>query len=228
MTSEPGMGTENERFVRALHDARRRSRGAGFFTLIGLIAIILALGTMTALINQQKHLAEQRAKMFETQARGANAVLEQARTAYEGRDYDRLGHLLNAAIAKTEALAQTAHADVAQAGPAASSPAPPTQRQRVFIQFDSAAVRDQVASLNKALRDGGWNVQGRVGELTPNARGYNEVRYSAEQDAGAAAALAKAVNDSGLSAAPITTRRLRIIKPGVLELWLSSAAAEAS
>lgn len=94
--------------------------------------------------------------------------------------------------------------------------------QRVFIHFAGTITREQITALAGTLRAGGWRVQGESGQRIPNATGYNEVRYSAETDRAAAEALAAALTRAAVAGAPVRTNRLSIIRPGVLEVWISN------
>jgi len=92
---------------------------------------------------------------------------------------------------------------------------------RVFIQFAGVIQRRQVIAVNNSLRDAGWNVQGSSGERLAAAAGLNEVRYGRAEDKPAADALAAALDATGLSARPVRVRPLSIVRPGVLEAWIS-------
>ena len=94
--------------------------------------------------------------------------------------------------------------------------------QRVFIHHSGSIAGDRVAALTGTLRSAGWQVQGDRGQLIPTAAGFNEVRYSAEGDRAAAEALAAELTRAGAGGRPVTTRRLRVIRPGILEVWISN------
>lgn len=97
-----------------------------------------------------------------------------------------------------------------------------TRPQRVFIQFAGRIAREDIVAFNRALRSQGWRVQGPSGERTASSIGVNEVRYSAAKDRPAAEALAAAANGAGLAGAPVAVKRVGIIRPNTLELWISN------
>lgn len=92
--------------------------------------------------------------------------------------------------------------------------------QQVFIQFAGNLTRAEITGLNESLGVAGWKVQGRSGERTPASAGFNEVRYSGENEA-AAQALSDAINKSGLLTATVRPKRVSSIKPNELEVWIS-------
>jgi hypothetical protein len=99
-------------------------------------------------------------------------------------------------------------------------PAPGQFDQAVYIQFAGNLTRAQITALNQALRQSGWAVQGASGERIATADGLNEVRYSGNNEA-AAAALAAAINQARITAEPVRPRKVDIIQPRVLEVWIS-------
>jgi DNA/RNA endonuclease G (NUC1) len=86
----------------------------------------------------------------------------------------------------------------------------------VYIRF-AGMVRDDVTAIADKLRMLDWSVTGE--ERTPNAAGYNEVRYSEDEDNRRAAELLaadlRALGRSGVRAKKITARSR------ALEIWLS-------
>lgn len=90
----------------------------------------------------------------------------------------------------------------------------------VYIQFAGTIKREAVDALNAALRVGGWKVPGDP-ERIGSAAGLNEVRYGEERDAAAAKALADAISRTSLSSAPVTAKQVSLVRPGVLEVWIS-------
>jgi hypothetical protein len=99
------------------------------------------------------------------------------------------------------------------------SQAPHTQR--VVIHFAGTITREGITALADRLRSSGWQVQGDSQRIA-NAEGFNEVRYSAEADRAGAEALAAATTQAAVGARPVTTRQLSIIRPGILEVWISN------
>lgn len=94
--------------------------------------------------------------------------------------------------------------------------------QTVYIQFAGLITRQSVENLNAALRRGGWQVASASGERTDVAAGLNEVRYSPSTDPAIAQALANAVTATKLTSAPVTVRKMAMIGPTTLELWISN------
>lgn len=207
---------------------------------VGLAALFVGFVALIIIINSQRAAAEDKAIRFERKANDAASTLEQARQAYAARDFNRVGVLLKAAIVQTETLAASAMTQSGQAAPNAVAPAgqvlgagtkaPPVtvepvavaKPQTVYIQFAGRITRERIASLNGALRGARWSVAGRDGERTANATGYNEVRYHGEEDRAAAEALAASVSGAEVGRGPVTTRQMKLIRPGVLEVWVSN------
>jgi hypothetical protein len=95
---------------------------------------------------------------------------------------------------------------------------------RVFFQFAGTLRRDDVKAVMRELANAGWNMQGVEGggERTTAAAGFAEVRYGADGDAAAAAALAKAVEASKLIPKPISAKQVRNVTAGTLEVFVSN------
>jgi hypothetical protein len=95
---------------------------------------------------------------------------------------------------------------------------------QVFVQFAGLLQRQNVMAMMQGVAQQGWDVQGtdRGGERTGAAAGYNEVRYN-EADREAAAALAKAVQDSGIVTEPIKVKQMPrgVLPAKTLEVWIS-------
>jgi HAMP domain-containing protein len=235
MSSDSEITLSQERIAQALQQAKQATRGSSVIFLVALVAILVSLAVFTAIINEQRRDAEDRAVRFEKQANDAARVLETARTAYERGDMDSVGTLLNAALRRTEILAQSvASQQPDRTPPAAAVPlegsqqplpqltaARPNWNQQVYIQFAGLIAREEIRELNTALAKAGWRVEGRSGERTGNAEGLNEIRYSANANKEAAQALAEAINSSGVAGRPVVARQVDIIKPNYLEVWIS-------
>lgn len=207
---------------------------------LGLLLILGSFGYFIVNLRQALHeesqarqLAEDGRKDAQQRANEVADTLEKARAAYSAGNFEAVGTLLKAAIKEAEQSAQAVRAT--GSGPA-SVPAPrlqptptPTtiairtaQRahpQKVYIQFAGLIERSEIVTLNQALRQAGWNVQGASGERTGVAAGLNEVRYAgASRDA--AEELAKALTETGLTGT-VTTREVPIVTGNVLEIWIS-------
>jgi predicted acylesterase/phospholipase RssA len=93
--------------------------------------------------------------------------------------------------------------------------------QAVFIQFAGVLTRDQIRGLNANLRRYGWQTQSESGERIATAYGFNEVRFSGDNEL-AAGKLADAINQSGIPlAAEVKPQRNARIKDNHLEVWIS-------
>lgn len=192
---------------------------------------------------------EARELAFE-RSKAANATatsLEAVRRALAAGDEREARRLLGIAIVQTEKAAQAPIPDPSIAQGPAAAPTPAVQPQvssvlrssevqrhinakspeaitadrRVFIQFAGPITRSEIVDLNRSLHDAGWNVQGASGERIATALGLNEVRYSADADRAAAEALAAILGKSGIPGQSVTARRVKVVRPGTLEIWIS-------
>lgn len=206
---------------------------------VGLMLLFMGFVALIIIINSQRQAAEDRAAQFEKKANAAASTLEQVRQAYAARDMAKVGVLLKVAIIQTETLAASAKADTSRTAPDATALAgqiavnprattPVTvdavsiaRPQTVYIQFAGRIARGRIVALNTALRSTGWRVSGKDGERTANAAGLNEVRFHGEEDRAAADALAATLTGASVGGAPVTARQLDVIRPGVLEVWIS-------
>lgn len=107
-------------------------------------------------------------------------------------------------------------------GSAKSNGAALAMPKTVYIQFAGLITRESVTKLNASLRRGGWQVEGSSGERIGSAAGLNEVRYSPEDSADAARALAEAVSATGISSGPLSIRPMAAVPRGTMELWISN------
>jgi hypothetical protein len=92
---------------------------------------------------------------------------------------------------------------------------------RVFVQFAGVIRREDIQALAAKLRSTGWQVQGRSGERTTAAIGYNEIRYTDARDEAAARKLAIEVQTANLVSTPIAITKINGIQPRTLEVWVS-------
>jgi hypothetical protein len=218
--------------------------------VLGLIAIVVGLAILTfeldrqaraarmeAVQAQQARAVAERARRDTERAYNDNArILAQAKEALRLGQRERLAELLDVGLVEAETEAQ----EVRSGSAGETAPVPQTDalrpartfdlpaatrpyRQRVFIQFAGLIQRPDVAALNRALVAGGWNIQGRDGERTGRAAGLNEVRYSADEDRDAAIELARALTTAGLGSREVVAKRVAIIVPGTLEVWISNS-----
>jgi hypothetical protein len=132
-----------------------------------------------------------------------------------------------AGVVERNASTLNARVDVPPRIPAASDstkagPDAAVQPTRVYIQFAGLITRESVARLNASLRRGGWQAQGGSGERVASAAGLNEVRYSPQDSAETAKALADAVTATGIGSAPVSIRAMAIVPKGTMELWISN------
>ncbi|MFK0278425.1 peptidoglycan-binding protein [Ensifer sp. NPDC090286] len=89
----------------------------------------------------------------------------------------------------------------------------------IYLQFAGAS-REAVEDIVTNLRRSGWNVAGDP-ERLGNAAGLNEVRYGRSADRDAAEALAEALTRAQFSSKPVIAKFVRIVRPKVLEVWIS-------
>lgn len=90
----------------------------------------------------------------------------------------------------------------------------------IYVQFAGVIQREEVNALIALLRRDGWNVLGGAERLA-SAAGLNEVRFGPAGDGEAASALAAALNDSKWSGKDVRAKRVGVVRPGILELWIS-------
>lgn len=246
-------------------DLALRSRRARPVLVIGLLIIFASLlGSviyLNILLNRSRaaeheaHRLEADARMravrSESDANQLRATLAAARTALEARDIGRTADLLDAAIERTDDLADRAVSATTvpvappseagtggqpspkSAGPQSSATTPVPQfsirppgqarSQIVYIQFAGLIRRETIVGLNRALREAGWRAQGgdRGGERTTAAAGYNEVRCATEDDCAAAAELAAAVSGTNIGGRQLRVQRAPV-RPGTLEIYVSN------
>jgi hypothetical protein len=100
----------------------------------------------------------------------------------------------------------------------------PRQGRLVYVQFTGGSRADMRAALER-LRALGWTLPGE--EQLATAAGLSEIRYFHDQDAAAAALLAREVTEAlaaiGLGRVPVTARKVSwspMPAPGVIELWI--------
>ena len=88
---------------------------------------------------------------------------------------------------------------------------------RVDFQF-AGFTRAQANAVSGALKSVGWRIDGE--ERTPNAAGFNQIRYGDPKDSAAAELLAADARRAGASP---NLRAIRVagIQPGNLEVWVS-------
>lgn len=91
----------------------------------------------------------------------------------------------------------------------------------VSIRFAGLVTRANIVGLNRALKEGGWGVEGESGERAERAQGLNQVRYSGPADRAAAEALARLVSGTGIASRAVEAKAFPAVPPGVLELWIS-------
>jgi hypothetical protein len=182
------------------------------------------------------YAAEQARRQTEL-AHNANArILGEAKEALRLGQRERLANLLQVGLIDAERDAQLVRGGIGSANLAVPSaegtraartfdlPSPSrSYRQKVFIQFAGLIQRPDIAALNRALSEAGWNLQGRDGERTGSAAGLHEVRYSAEDDREAAIELARVLTTARVASDEVTARRVPIIGPGTLEVWISNS-----
>lgn len=89
----------------------------------------------------------------------------------------------------------------------------------IYVQFAGAS-REAVEDIVANLRRSGWNIAGDP-ERLGNAAGLNEVRYGRSADRDAAEALAEALTRAQFSSKPVIAKFVRIVRPKVLEVWIS-------
>lgn len=127
---------------------------------------------------------------------------------------------VEAAVVQRNAETIEAQTEVAAPPPPTGQPAP--AGYRVFIHFAGLITPESVASLNQSFREQGWGMQGDSGERLIAAQGFNEVRYSREQDRQAAERLAEALTATRISSGPVQVRQMNMIRPATLEVWISN------
>jgi len=156
------------------------------------------------------------------------AKLNQATEALQQGNYSALNEILLGGAAESRAAQEETRREIEpdQAPiPQSEQVEVPAQRvdyaERVYIQFAGSLTRDQIVSLNQALRENGWNVQGPSGERITSAAGYNEVRYGGNNQE-AAARLAGAISAAGIASRPLRATRADIVGPRNLEVWMSN------
>lgn len=158
---------------------------------------------------------------------------EQAKFAYSAGRMDEVGRILTNGLNSASLEAQADKRNAENADAAASKltaleelPAPvptataSTHPQPVYIQFAGVLTRKEITDLNTALKAQGWLAQSSSGERTPKAAGVNEVRF-ASSNANAARELADAINAASLLEKQVEPRRVEIVGPKNLEVWIS-------
>jgi hypothetical protein len=89
----------------------------------------------------------------------------------------------------------------------------------IYVQFAGAS-REAVEDMIANLRHSGWKILGNPERLS-SAAGLNEVRYGRSADRDAAEALADALTRAKFSSAPVVAKFVRVVRPKVLEVWIS-------
>lgn len=215
--------------------------------LLGLGAIVAALVFAVISLNQAatterqlRRAEERRSAQWKAQATDLERQIRSVRQAVRVRDLREADRLLRISLQDSQELKDLAAKPAAvpvtppggpanKTAPALAGPAtsgagaePGESRPDVYIQFAGALQREQIKTLNRALKEAGWRVQGSSGERTQNARDLNEVGFSAARDQAAAEALADALNQSGLPGRTVRARRVPIVGAGTLEVWISN------
>jgi hypothetical protein len=232
--------------------AARRSRPLlliGFVLLIAaFVSLSIYLNNARAAAERARDAAVQEAFAKNSAANAAANSLEAALVSLERGDRETALDILRLAQGKLERVAGSALPGDAANAPQTAAPVPLAQAKvvnvlqqaaaerpgmalpgypagkayDVYIQFAGSITRGKIVSLNQALREAGWDVQGPSGERIATAAGFNEVRYASAADAEAARALASALNMTGIAGRPVEARELGMIRPGTLEVWVSN------
>jgi hypothetical protein len=220
----------------AAEKAVRLSRYLAVLALVGIVAILAGLAALYFDARAGQREAEQSERNTRVALTKVSEQLDEVRQAYAAGDMRRVGIRLGLAIDKTEELIQRPTAAVAAAPaevnaaealayvrqtPEYDVPKQAGHNQKVYIQFAGSLDRAQITALNSALRDAGWDAQGRSGERLASSAGLNEVRYSGANRE-AAAALAEAINAAGIAGARVEPKEVGIIKGDTLEAWISN------
>lgn len=232
--------------------AARRSRPLLLIGLLLLVAAFVSLSVYLNNARDAAERARDAAVAESLEKSGAaNAAanaLEAALLALQGGDGETAREIMRQALKKQEKVAgsplpaeaadirqSTAPIPVAQPEVASvlqqaaaeesgiSLPAYPAGKAyKAYIQFAGNITRGDIVALSHALREAGWNVQGPSGERIGTAANLNEVRYSRDEDAEAARALALGITRTGIAGQPVKPRQLSIVTPGTLEVWISN------
>ena len=224
-------------FSAILANATKRSRWAAIVAFLGIAAVFASLLMLYILAERRADAAEHSEQVAEENASTMSDQLEAVRSAYARGDITGVGVALGVAVAKVEEIAENPTEEIAarkidltrrQALEIANErvafdlpTANPRFRQSVYIQFAGNLTRAQITALNQALKESGWNAPDASGERISAADGLNEVRYSGTNEA-AAKALAAAINEAGITSKQVGVHKFDIIKPQVLEAWISS------
>ena len=216
--------------------AIRRSRFTAAIALIGIVAVIASLATLYVIASNRAELAEQREAVARENAR---TIADPARANPLGLRPRR----------RSSGRRRARNRRDQGGGPHAKSGRGHRRRLRQCFRQGSAADRDG-APKHRRWRAGGrfpacrlhpfcgqpdasagYRAQSRAPERRlgrsggqrreiPTADGLNEVRYSGDNEA-AASALAQAINQAAITSAPVRARKLDMIRPKVLEVWIS-------
>lgn len=124
-----------------------------------------------------------------------------------------------------DSAAKEKHTPVARVEPVVAAASGTIRRGdfTVFVQFAGVIVRDDVRAMMTKLETEGWKVEGaqKGGERTAKAAGYNEIRYSSDEDENAAKDLARSVQEKNLTPKGIVIAKTFSVPRRTLEVWIS-------
>ncbi len=230
-----------------LHDALNElraagARGRGLFVL-GFAGILVGFMLLAAYFYQQREAARRQGEIWhgesvswQRKAAELEGRLNAIRAAVadenrpEAERQARIGIVEAQQLVEDTATPPPTVAPGPGPQPKAAAPGIPSftippagaHRQIVYIQFAGSIRRETIVGLNRSLKAAGWRAQGPSGERIATAAGLNEVRYSGEADREAAEALAAALAETGIGGRAVTARQVAIIRPNVLEAWISN------
>lgn len=217
---------------------------------LALIVAALVAGSVWYVVDSQdkRRKAAEAAALEETAKLEADKVLkdalrarseaqerkfEQAASAFKAGRMDEVGQILTSGLISASQQVQTDTKNAESADVAASKlnsstqqsvreppTIAPTHPQPVYIQFAGVLTRQQITDFNSGLKAQGWRAQSASGERTPKAAGINEVRF-AGNNADAARQLTDAINAAGLLQTQVEAKRMEIVGPKNLEVWIS-------
>jgi hypothetical protein len=235
--------TDRSDLMDALNDLHAAgAHGRGLFVL-GFVGILAGFMLLAAYFYQQREGERRQGKIWHAEsvtwqrkAVELEARLNAIRAAVAGERGPEAERLARIGIVEAQQLVEdtaTPPLEVAPGpGPQPKSASPPipsfaippagAHQQIVYIQFAGSISRETIIGLNRSLRAAGWRAQGPSGERIASAGGLNEVRYSSEADRDAAEALAAALTGTSIGRRTVVARRVAIIRPGVLEVWISN------
>lgn len=227
----------------ALNDLRAAGGHGRTLFVLGFVGILAGFMLLAAYFYQQREEARRQGQIWHSESltwqRKAGELeerLKAVRTAVAEGNRPEAERQARIGIGEAQQLAEDTETPppVVTPGPGpqpksatlpipsfAIPPAGP-HRQIVYIQFAGSIRRETTIGLNRSLKAAGWRAQGPSGERIGTARGLNEVRYSSEADREAAEALAAALTGTGVGGRDVVARRVAIIRPGVLEVWISN------